>query len=218
MAVVNGPGSVLILGVTAEDAPVEPEWDFALAIQDRMLHPERYAPFIGLNIGSGNAYCPLPGWVNIDTNVLPGWKVDLVASALDLPYEDESVDRVYFGHTLEHLRIEDVPTALTEANRVLRKRGEVCVVGPALDYAQGHNAPQWLIDDISEHIGCDDGLGHYWTPTSTLTLELVRSVFPSAEFLPLAESRFRCNWPNQDWFEPIPRNWQVAVKAAKGSP
>ena len=88
-----------------------------------------------LNVGCGNHYAP--GWTNTDiTKEKGGPQPDVVCSALDLPFEDGTVDRIYAGHVLEHLSLDDVPKALAEFRRVLAEDGELMVVGPDLTRAE----------------------------------------------------------------------------------
>ncbi len=84
-----------------------------------------------LNVGCGEFYAD--GWVNID--IYDGNKVDLVASVLELPFSDDSFDRIYCGHILEHLTISNVYDAITEIRRVLKPAGRVLAVGPDIDRA-----------------------------------------------------------------------------------
>lgn len=205
------------LVVVGEDHEVDPQEEadllaFGWDLSNRLLHPENFTtPDPSLNVGCGDDYFRLPGWINFDLNALPGWHLDLVASMFDLPFGDDTCARAYVGHVLEHVPYADAPAALREIHRVLKPGGELLVVGPALDLAEAINAPQWLIDDIKEHVGNDDGLGHQWTATSTNTLDLVRSVFPRADFIPLGETGLRDGWPNRNTL-PTSR-WQVAVLA-----
>lgn len=173
-----------------------------------------------LNVGSGVHPAPDP-WTNIDMNHPEDWHVDVIASALDLPYADEVADRVNFGHTLEHLSYaDDAPQALREAWRVLRWNGQLGVVGPAMDLAIETSAPAGIIEAIKQSVFADEdvtynsdtpeGLGHLWTADSHNTLALVRSVFPNAMRVPCANLAREVGWPSTD-----SANWQVAIFATK---
>ena len=173
---------------------------------------------MNLNVGSG--VHPAPDWINIDLNAPDDWEVDVVASAMDLPFENGVADRVYFGHTLEHLSYnEDAVQALREAWRTLKVGGLVGVVGPAMDLAIETKQPEWLIDAIKITPVPDDyvydsdtpaGLGHLWEANVQNTLDLVRSVFPNALVVPVAQVCRDTGWPNT---ETSP--WQVAVIGSK---
>lgn len=151
----------------------------------------------------------MPGWTNCDID--PVYSVDVVCSATSLPFGDEIADRVYFGHTLEHLDYgTDAVLALREAYRVLRIGGELGVVGPAMDLAVETEQPQWLFDAIAED-GPDSGPGgHKWTATAENTLALVQSVFNGALVVPVAVVMREFGWPNE-----VDATWQVAIMASK---
>ena len=168
---------------------------------------------MNLNVGSGPH--PAPGWVNMD--IYPGWEgVDVVGSALAVPFNDETFDRVYMGHVLEHLTYtEGAPAALNEAWRVLRVGGELSVVGPAMDLAIATEQPQNILDAIEAHPWTPDsedspGAHHEWTATEANTLELVQSVFPSAQLVDLDGIEREFGWPNTECSK-----WQVAILAVK---
>lgn len=174
-----------------------------------------------LNIGSGVHPAPEP-WLNVDANSPDDWNVDVVASALDLPFEDGCADRVYFGHILEHLSYEvDAPQALREAWRVLRVGGELGVVGPAMDLALKTGQPQGIIDaikitpvdpDYQYDSNTPAGLGHLWEANVDNTYALVKSVFPNALLVSVELISRQTQWPNT---EVSP--WQVAIVASKQS-
>jgi len=66
--------------------------------------------------------------VDIDKNVNP----DFVASADDLPFEDEKFNYLYAIHVLEHM--ENTNNALKEWARVVKKGGIIAVVHPDVEY------------------------------------------------------------------------------------
>jgi ubiquinone/menaquinone biosynthesis C-methylase UbiE len=82
-------------------------------------------PSLRLNLGSGNR--PLPGYVNVDVRERPG--VDVVADAVALPFEDDSVAEVQASSLLEHFR--DPYEVLDEAHRVLAADGVLVVRVPS---------------------------------------------------------------------------------------
>lgn len=174
----------------------------------------------GLRLNVGSGVHPHEGWVNVDRNAPPDWHVDVEASALDLPFDDECADRVYFGHIMEHLSYDtDAPRALREAWRVLRGGGLVGIVGPAMDLAIETDQPEGIIEAIKITPVDDDykynsetpaGLGHLWEANVANTLELVRSVFPNALVVPVDQLCLNTGWPNH---ETSP--WQVAIVASK---
>lgn len=95
-----------------------------------------------LNLGCGPHLAPAP-WINTDRNTeiyaedfstiatRPlERKPDVVCPSWDLPYPNESVERVYAGHLLEHLCFADVNRTLHEIQRVLAPTGTALFVGP----------------------------------------------------------------------------------------
>jgi SAM-dependent methyltransferase len=205
---------------------VDSTWQVAI------LASKQGRPLMNLNIGSG--LCPPPaGWLNVDFNgpdadVWKGWRaanpgicqIDIVADCRDLPVDDGTVDRIFFGHMLEHLSYDEgAPQSLREAWRVLRDGGEVGVVGPAMDLAVAMGVDEDLVHAIGDHSGGagrlpagDPGLAHLWEADSENTLELVRSVFPNAKITSIVNVSPMTGWPatNAGVAE-----WQVAVLATK---
>lgn len=52
------------------------------------------------------------------------------ATGQDLPFDDASFDLVVFSYSLHHVPIDDMPTAIGEARRVVRRGGTLYVVEP----------------------------------------------------------------------------------------
>jgi SAM-dependent methyltransferase len=91
-----------------------------------------------LNAGCGspdNTRVPrfFRNWRQIRADVDPGMKPDLVANIADLSaIPDGTVDAVWSAHCVEHLFAHQVPSALVEFRRVLRKTGFACIIVPDL--------------------------------------------------------------------------------------
>lgn len=84
-----------------------------------------------LNVGCGPHYAK--GWTNIDRVSLREHAItpDVVANPLaGLPLADETVDALYLGHILEHIRWDDVLLFASEMLRVLKPGATCAVVGP----------------------------------------------------------------------------------------
>jgi SAM-dependent methyltransferase len=72
-------------------------------------------------------------WRQIRVDVEPANAPDLVTSIADLSaIPDGSVDAVWCAHCIEHLYAHEVPVALAEFRRILRKTGFACIVIPDL--------------------------------------------------------------------------------------
>ncbi len=71
---------------------------------------------IKINLGCGKD--KKEGFVGVDID--PETKPDITASALDLPFEKESVDEVYSSHLVEHFTPEEAKKFFDEVYRVLK--------------------------------------------------------------------------------------------------
>ena len=82
-----------------------------------------------LHLGCGQS--PIPGWLNIDVQLLPG--VDRVLDVRrGLPFEN--VAAIYGEHFLEHLELEEGLACLVECRRALAPDGILRVSTPNLDW------------------------------------------------------------------------------------
>ena len=82
---------------------------------------------ISLELGSGKN--PDPDY-DIHLDVDPQHNPDVVASALDIPFEDDYFDRVKAVDVLEHISYRDTERALSEWSRVLKRGGEIYIQVP----------------------------------------------------------------------------------------
>lgn len=86
-----------------------------------------------VNIGSGNN--TEDNIVNLD--IFPFKKVDIVADAHDLPFEDNSIDKIIIEASIEH--VSDPNKVIGEIHRVLKPQGLIFIVSP---FIQGyHDSP-----------------------------------------------------------------------------
>lgn len=114
---------------------------------------------IKVNVGCGEF--PAEGWINVDMiKEDDGPQPDVVATADDLPFEDNSVDKLYAGHVLEHIDKDDIPVVLDEFKRVLKEDGVAVIVGPDLTKAELFY-PE-MIHDIRDGAGRWAGDVHLW--------------------------------------------------------
>ena len=75
------------------------------------------------------------GWLNVDANIVTARR-DLWANLLDgLPFRDDSVERFYSFHVIEHLPDERLKEHFQEMYRALTPGGVIRVGGPSLDNA-----------------------------------------------------------------------------------
>lgn len=99
---------------------------------------------IVVNIASGNNTSDR--FINVD--IFPFERVDIVSDACDLPFEDDSIDRIIIETGLEHMK--NPAEAIREAHRVLKPEGLIFVTVPfILGY---HDSPldywRWTRDGL----------------------------------------------------------------------
>ena len=110
-------------------------WEWAGAMLGRLL----YFPYLlrfrlvgrhsgRLHLGCGNHR--LPGWINAD--ILPGSDLILFME-YRLPFKDESLQRIYSEHVLEHVPLEIGIRFLRDAHRALASGGVIRIAMPDLD-------------------------------------------------------------------------------------
>lgn len=159
-----------------------------------------------VNVGCGEYYAQ--GWTNVDmTKVDGGPQPDIIASADKLPFRKSSVTHIYAGHVLEHIALEDVPAVLAEFHRVLRKAGQLMLVGPDLSRAL-LSFPE-VVDDIRYGGARWAGDKHLWESTEEKTVGLLQDAGWNIEVLPI-ESLDESVWPVTSKI-----GWQFAILATK---
>jgi SAM-dependent methyltransferase len=100
----------------------------------------------------------VPGWVNVDANFLTA-KIDLWANLEHgLPFRDDSVERIYSFHVIEHLPDRELAPHFREMLRALVPGGVIRVGGPNIDNAcvkLQQNDARWFPDfpDIRTSVG-----------------------------------------------------------------
>lgn len=159
-----------------------------------------------LNIGCGEWYAQ--GWTNVDrTKVVGGPQPDVVAFSNDLPFRKSSATHVYAGHVLEHIDYDDVPATLAEFKRVLRKAGELLIVGPDLDRAI-ESFPE-MVEEIRTGGNRWEGDAHLWESTEVKTVELLLEAGFKVKEIPIADVDLAI-WPVTSQI-----GWQFAILATK---
>ena len=81
-----------------------------------------------LDLGCGEK--KVPNSIGLDNVQLPG--VDIEHDLMDFPYpfENESIDKIYLRHVIEHFTIENINLILNECNRLLRKDALLIITVP----------------------------------------------------------------------------------------
>lgn len=161
-----------------------------------------------LNIGCGEYYAQ--GWTNVDRTKIPeGPQPDVIAFAHDLPFRKSAATHIYAGHVLEHIELADVPATLDEFKRVLRKAGQLMVVGPDLDRAL-QSFPD-AVEDIRHGGSRWEGDTHYWESTEAKTVQLLQDGGWNTEIIPIEDVDWEL-WPLTSKI-----GWQFAILATKAN-
>jgi len=92
------------------------------------------AGLVKVHLGPGQRKY-LPGWINVDANLLTA-RLDLWADLRNpLPFPDNSVDAFYSYHVIEHLPDALLPAHFRELYRCLKPGGVIRIGGPSADSA-----------------------------------------------------------------------------------
>jgi Methyltransferase domain len=87
-------------------------------------------------------------WRQLRVDVDPGTEPDILTSVTDLSAIGSAVaDAVWSAHCIEHLFAHEVPSALGEFRRVLRREGFACIIVPDLQAIA-----QWLANDRLQEV------------------------------------------------------------------
>ena len=81
-----------------------------------------------LDLGCGEN--KVPNSIGLDNVQLPG--VDVEHDLLDFPYpfDNESIDKIYLRHVIEHFAIENINFIMNECNRILKNDGLLIITVP----------------------------------------------------------------------------------------
>lgn len=97
-----------------------------------------------LNVGAGHRQsgANLPpvfrtsDWQELRLDIDPINEPDILGTMLDMSaVESESVDAIYSSHNIEHLYLNEIPTAMNEFRRVLKPEGFALITCPDLQAA-----------------------------------------------------------------------------------
>lgn len=103
-----------------------------------------------LNIGSGT--CVIEGYKSVDADA--GCKPDIHCNILNgIPVPDESVERILFLHTIEHIQKSQHPFVLKEFHRILQPEGTLVIAYPEFSII----LQNWLDNK--------QGIRHFWEHT-----------------------------------------------------
>lgn len=86
-------------------------------------------------------------WREIRFDIDPAVRPDVVGTMTDMSgFADGSVDAVYSSHNLEHLYVQEIPLALKEFTRVLKRSGFALITCPDLQSIAALVADDKLIE------------------------------------------------------------------------
>lgn len=165
---------------------------------------------MNLNLGCGQYRAPL-GWINVDhpsAESDPSIEADIYCDAIDLPFKDQTVQRIYAGHLIEHLSESDLYSFSAECGRVLAPDGQLMIVCPDMDRInQMPDPPEWLLEAMRTDNEGRTGEHHLWQPTATSVLDFLEHEGWDAGEVPL-ESIQGDGWPLVAHTE-----WQCSILA-----
>lgn len=165
-----------------------------------------------VNVGCGEF--PAAGWLNIDcTHPAADVHHDVTTG---LPHLDEPVERIYAGHVLEHLPVEDLVGVLIawRTHPAVTSGTTLAVVGPDCDAADHLLGEGRILPDT--HRGALHGAGrwagdvHLWRSTEATTIRLLRE----AGWIPAPATDWELR--EQQWPIVAVVDWQFAVTATPG--
>lgn len=170
-----------------------------------------------LNVGCGQHRAPSP-WLNLDVHHDELHRPDLITDPLEpFPFEDGTADRIYLGHVLEHVKLDDIPWFLNEAKRTLADGGELLAVGPdvfrVIEGWKAGREPWELVQSALEHAdypGTTDWpqAQHQWNCHEARVVEMLeRSGFDAVPLESPPEG-----WPVVQWSA-----WQFCIQARKAT-
>lgn len=87
---------------------------------------------VWVNVGCGPWRAPDP-WINLDVHADDRIRPDVIVDNPARPcagFARGSVERIYLGHVLEHVPVDELPAFLADLRRALTPGGKVGVVGP----------------------------------------------------------------------------------------
>jgi len=140
---------------------------------------------------------PVPGWINSDRDSAPG--VDLCGDIRDgLALPDHSVDYVVSIHALQDLPWADIPSALRELRRVIKRGGVLRLALPDMDlaiaaYQRGDAAYFFILDKDAQAIGAKlvAQLIWYGSTRTPMNWDYAREVLEAAGFQQVCRCAFR---------------------------
>ncbi|HSH58126.1 MAG TPA: class I SAM-dependent methyltransferase [Acidimicrobiales bacterium] len=153
-----------------------------------------------------------------------GPRPSVVADAQALPVRDESVDVALTMHMLYH--VPDVPMALDEARRVLKREGRVFVTTPgqnhlgelrslledAMTEVRGEEVPRPIFENTFSLGAAPRLLGEYFT---TVELEVTSNLLEIPVVEPVVDYLDSQQGPDLDALLPSATSWSDVLESAR---
>ncbi|MFH1500744.1 MAG: methyltransferase domain-containing protein [archaeon] len=94
-----------------------------------------------LNLGSGFWY--REGWINIDVD--PKWKPDILCDVENgIPLEDNSIEKVYIKHVLEHIQPKKFAYVIQEIHRICKNKAKIKIWVPYFSCSITYKTPDHM--------------------------------------------------------------------------
>lgn len=132
--------NTLVTAPTHQQYPAEERKIIRSPLSNTYLHLITKHLMDNVRVDLGGGTDPEPAHLNIDLR--PTESVDVAASADNLPFEDESIDRIHANSLVPHL--PDLNEAVEEWSRVLKPGGE-------LELAATHANSTGIVADPDHH-------------------------------------------------------------------
>lgn len=146
-----------------------------------------------INVGGGfnPVFCPntMQGENMSEYYIIDKYNLEqdmsIEADAWDIPFENNTVDHIYSGHTLEHLNDSELIPTLNEFYRVLKVGGKLTLHLPDLEYCcrtfleakeddpEKYKWKSWIIFGKNEYPGDSHRLGF-----TTLRVQNLLNAYP----------------------------------------
>jgi SAM-dependent methyltransferase len=156
--------------------------------------PKNY-PLGRWNLYIGGAGVTVPGYVNVDLISIPG--VDVIADAEQLPFLENTFQRVECDAVLEH--VCDPKKVADEIRRVMLPGGYAHLVTPFCHpfHEYPRDFRRFTIDGLKELVGTKNVVAEGWRtgPTATMlvmTIEYIKMLLPFYAWR--GASQFVCGW------------------------
>jgi len=108
-----------------------------------------------LNLCSGPF--PMKGTINADIRKYQG--TDVVCDAKALPFKNNSFDKIYFIHSIEHFSYDEGIDICKNLLNKLKPKGRVWIEGPDISKCSGN--PEYIFGSLQE-IRRDELYRHKW--------------------------------------------------------